>query len=83
MAVQIEKLLKSVPGYYRLVLVAAKRANELASGAPPLITTKTKKVAVIALEEISAGKVHDGELSKAAKTAKTSKAKKDTKTKKS
>lgn len=82
MAVPIEKLLNSVPSHYRLVLIAAKRANDLASGAQPLIVPKTKKVAVTALEEIAEGKVHNGELSKA-KAAKATKAKKDTKTKKS
>jgi len=42
---------------YKLVLAAATRANELARGAQPLIKSDSKKVSVIALEEIAAGKV--------------------------
>ena len=42
---------------YKTVLTAAARANELAQGATPLIKSNAKKVAVIALEEIAAGKV--------------------------
>lgn len=58
MIVPLEKLLKNVTSHYRLVLIAAQRANELAGGAPPRVATKSKKVAVQALEEIAAGKVH-------------------------
>lgn len=79
MAVPIEKLLKSVKSYYRLVLVAAQRANELNSGGQPLVVGKSKKGAIIALEEIAKGKVHDSE--SVAKPAKVKKAKKEAKTK--
>ena len=80
MAVPIEKLLKSVNSYYRLVLVAAQRANELNRGGQPLIVAKSKKAATTALEEIAKGKVHDSEPTK---PTKAKKAKKETKTKKS
>ena len=56
--VPLESLLKkNKPSLYKLVLAAASRANELAQGAQPLVTTTTKKVSTIALEEIAAGKV--------------------------
>lgn len=57
MLVPLEDLLKNIRSHYKLVLAAAQRANELAKDAPPLITTKSKKPAVIALEEIAKGKI--------------------------
>ena len=57
MIVPLEELLKNVSSRYKLVLTAAQRANELAKEAPPLIVTQSKKVAVVALEEIARGKV--------------------------
>ena len=52
-----EKLLRKDTSLFKLILVAAARANELAQGASPLIQTQSKKVSTIALEEIAAGKV--------------------------
>ncbi len=43
---------------YRYVLVAARRARQLLSGARPTIDTSTRKPCKIAMEEIKAGKVH-------------------------
>lgn len=57
MVVPLEELVKNVNSYYKLVLVAAQRANELAKGAPALVVSKSKKVATIALEEIAKKKV--------------------------
>jgi len=42
---------------YALVTLAAKRAKQLKSGAPPLIETKSVNPLTIALEEIAAGKI--------------------------
>lgn len=42
---------------YSLVVLAAKRAKQLKSGAPPLIQTSSRNPLTIALEEIAAGKV--------------------------
>lgn len=70
--IPLEELLKSADSHYKLVLLAAQRANELAKGTPPLILTKSKKVAVQALEEIAKGKVRLEQ----AKEAKETKAKK-------
>lgn len=42
---------------YALVTLAAKRAKQLKSGAPPLIETDSRNPLTVALEEIAAGKV--------------------------
>ena len=55
--VPIEDLLKRCGSIYKLVILAAKRAKEVADGSPPLIETSQKKVTSIALEEIVQGKV--------------------------
>jgi DNA-directed RNA polymerase subunit omega len=55
--VAIEDLLKRCGSIYRLVLLAAKRAKEVAEGAPPLVETPYRKATSIALEEILQGKV--------------------------
>lgn len=43
---------------YSLVVLAARRAKQIKSGAPPLIKTSSRNPLTIALEEIAAGKVH-------------------------
>lgn len=55
--VAIEDLLKRCGSIYRLVILAAERAKELAQGAPPLVETSQRKATSIALEEILQGKV--------------------------
>lgn len=76
MKIPIEKLFQGERSYYRLVLLAAKRANELAEGSLPLVKVQSKKLAVNALEEIAAGKVRCG-------TNGSEKSKKEPKSKKS
>jgi len=51
------KLKDGFDSNYRYVLVAARRARQLAGGAPPLVPTGARKVCKIAQEEIDAGKV--------------------------
>ncbi len=55
--VQAQELMKQCPSIYKLVIIAARRAKELAEGAPKLIETDAKKVTTIALEEIRQGKI--------------------------
>lgn len=55
--VPIEELLKQCGSIYRLVILAAKRAKELAEGAPPLVESASRKPTSVALEEILHGKV--------------------------
>ncbi len=51
------KLKEGFDSNYRYVLVAARRARQLSSGAPPLVNTNTSKTCKIAQEEIEAGKI--------------------------
>ncbi len=51
------KLKEGFDSNYRYVLVAARRARQLAGGAPPLVSTSARKVCKIAQEEIDAGRV--------------------------
>ncbi len=61
--VPLEKSIKKKDaGLYKLVLTAAARANELTQGAQPLVSSSSKKVSIIALEEIAGGKVRYEEI---------------------
>ncbi len=76
--VPIEDLLKRCGSVYRLVILAAKRAKEVAEGSPPLVETPQRKVTSIALEEILQGKVlykTDGSDAQAGKKGRGAKAK--------
>lgn len=55
--VPIEELLKRCGSIYRLVILAAKRAKEVAEGSPALVESSHRKVTSVALEEILHGKV--------------------------
>ena len=55
--VPIDDLLKRCGSIYKLVILAAKRAKELAEGSPPLVETPYRKATSVALEEILQGKV--------------------------
>lgn len=50
-------LIQGFDSNYRYVLVAARRARQLLSGARPQIETSTRKPCKVAMEEIQAGKV--------------------------
>jgi len=50
-------LVEGFDSNYRYVLVAARRARQLLSGARPQIETATRKPCKVAMEEIHAGKV--------------------------
>jgi DNA-directed RNA polymerase subunit omega len=55
--VPVDELLKRCGSRYRLVLLAVKRAKEIADGALPLVEMDHTKATSIALEEIRQGKV--------------------------
>ena len=61
----LEKLLpRSNFSVYKLILIAAKRATELADGAPRLIEfPSSSKTTTIALDEIMEGKIETREVS--------------------
>jgi DNA-directed RNA polymerase subunit omega len=51
------KLVDGFDSKYRYVLVAARRARQLQSGAPPVVEPNSGKPCRIAEQEINAGKV--------------------------
>lgn len=51
------ELMNGFDSNYRYILVAARRARQLQSGAPPLVHTHSRKASRIAQEEINAGKI--------------------------
>ncbi|NJO17883.1 MAG: DNA-directed RNA polymerase subunit omega [Thioploca sp.] len=53
----VEDCLKHVNNRFNLVLLASKRARQLAMGATPLVPVENDKPTVVALREIAAGKV--------------------------
>ncbi len=68
--VSLEKLLKKKnASLYKTVLTAASRANELTQGAQPLVSTSSKKVSIIALQEIAGGKIRYEETKSKKKSA--------------
>jgi len=62
------KLMDGFDSNYRYILVAARRARQLQSGARPLVDTHSRKPCKIAQGEIRAGKV--GWTTEAPKSAK-------------
>ena len=51
------KLMDGFDSNYRYILVAARRARQIQSGAPPVVETDSRKPCRIAQDEIRAGKV--------------------------
>jgi DNA-directed RNA polymerase subunit omega len=51
------KLIEGFDSNYRYILVVARRARQLQSGAPPVVDTNSRKPCRIAQDEIRAGKV--------------------------
>lgn len=65
----VEDCLKNIPNRFNLVLVAGRRARQLAMGSKSLVDEENDKPTVLALREIAAGHVdeqnvkkHDSEL---------------------
>ncbi len=56
--VTVEDCLANVDNRFHLVLVATKRARQLASGAQPLVPWENDKPTVVALREIAEGKIN-------------------------
>ncbi|MBR3697186.1 MAG: DNA-directed RNA polymerase subunit omega [Clostridia bacterium] len=53
----ITELLELVEDRYELIILASKRARQIASGAPKLVNTDDKSPVTVAAEEILEGKV--------------------------
>ena len=56
--ITVEDCLNHIDNPFDLILVATKRAREIANGKDPLVERKNDKATVIALREISEGKVN-------------------------
>jgi DNA-directed RNA polymerase subunit omega len=55
--ITVEECLTQIPNRFELTLAAAYRARQLSNGAANLVETSKDKPTVIALREISEGKV--------------------------
>ncbi len=53
--ITVEDCTQHVPNMFQLVLVAAKRARQLANGAHPMVEWENDKPTVVALREIAEG----------------------------
>jgi len=53
--VTVEDCLEKIPNRFELILVAAKRARQLARGGNPFVQEEKDKVTVLALREIADG----------------------------
>lgn len=64
----VEDCLKHIPNRYDLVLLASKRARQLALGADPMVSEDGDKPGVIALREIAEGLVRLDNIDSIART---------------
>lgn len=55
--ITVDDCLKRIPNRFQLTLTATYRARQLSAGASPLVEANRDKFTVIALREISVGKV--------------------------
>jgi DNA-directed RNA polymerase subunit omega len=55
--ITVDDCLKRIPNRFQLTLTATYRARQLSSGASPLVEPNRDKFTVIALREISIGKI--------------------------
>lgn len=63
--ITVEDCLKNVPNRFDLVLIASKRARQLALGKEPTLDWDNDKATVVALREIAAGNVDSSILKQA------------------
>jgi DNA-directed RNA polymerase subunit omega len=57
--ITVEDCLEKIPNLFQLVLVAAKRARQLANGAHAMVDWENDKVTVVSLREIAEGHVNE------------------------
>ena len=55
--ITVEDCLEKIPNLFQLVLVAAKRARQLANGSHAMVDWENDKATVVALREIAEGHV--------------------------
>ncbi len=66
--ITVEDCIEKIPNRFELVLVATRRARQIANGSPLLIHHERDKPTVIALREIADGKVDKTILDEAPKS---------------
>ncbi len=57
--ITVEDCADRVPNMFQLVLIAAKRARQLANGAEPMVEWENDKPTVVALREIAEGYIDE------------------------
>lgn len=55
--ITVEDCVEKIPNLFQLVLIAAKRARQLANGAEPMVDWENDKPTVVALREVAEGYV--------------------------
>jgi len=55
--ITVEDCTEKIPNMFELVLVASKRARQLANGAEPMVEWENDKPTVVALREIAEGHI--------------------------
>ena len=56
--ITVEDCVEKIPNMFELVLVASKRARQLANGAEPMVERENDKPTVVALREIAEGHIN-------------------------
>ena len=59
--VTVEDCLKKVKNHFELVIIASKRARQIAKGGMAMVDPENDKPTVIALREIAGGRLNDAE----------------------
>ena len=57
--ITVEDCVEKIPNMFELVLVASKRARQLANGAEPMVEWENDKPTVVALREIAEGHINE------------------------
>ncbi len=57
--ITVEDCVERIPNMFQLVLIAAKRARQLANGAEPMVDWENDKPTVVALREIAEGYIDE------------------------
>lgn len=57
--ITVEDCLKNIDNRFELVLIASKRARQLAQGSSPLVSPENDKPTVIALREVAANLINN------------------------
>ncbi len=61
--ITVEDCSEKIPNMFQLVLVASKRARQLANGAEPMVDWENDKPTVVALREVAEGYITESILS--------------------